>query len=57
VLGLAGSDAHQKREVGRCYTVFDADCSTVAGLCDAIRRRRVHDLKHRHVLRPKALPK
>jgi predicted metal-dependent phosphoesterase TrpH len=49
VLGLAGSDAHQKLEVGRCYTVFDADCATVAGLCDAIRRRQVRRLEHRHV--------
>lgn len=47
VLGLAGSDAHRKEEVGRCYSVFDADCSTVAGLCEAIRQRRVQSLKRR----------
>lgn len=48
VLGLAGSDAHQKWEVGRCYTVFDADCSTAAEMCEAIRQGRVQSLEHRH---------
>lgn len=47
VLGLAGSDAHEKSEVGRCYTVFDADCSTVVGLCRAIREGRVQSLERR----------
>jgi len=46
VLGVAGSDAHQKWEVGRCYTILEADCSTVTGLCEAIRRRRVRGLSH-----------
>ena len=48
VLGLAGSDAHQGGELGRCCTVFDADCSTVAGLCEAVRQRRVQRLVHWH---------
>ncbi len=48
VLGLAGSDAHEKSNVGRCYTVFDADCSTVAGLCRAIRHGHVQSLERRH---------
>jgi predicted metal-dependent phosphoesterase TrpH len=42
VLGVAGSDAHEAWQVGRCCTVFGADCSTVAGLCEAIRQRQVH---------------
>ena len=50
VLGLASSDAHEPGEVGRCYTVFDADCSTVAGLCEAIRGRRVARLEHGHTI-------
>jgi predicted metal-dependent phosphoesterase TrpH len=48
VLGLAGSDAHEREKIGRCYTVFDADCSTAAGLCEAIRQGRVQRLEHRH---------
>lgn len=48
VLGLAGSDAHQSHEIGRCYTLFDADCSTVAGLCRAIREGRVERLVRWH---------
>lgn len=45
VLGLAGSDAHEIWEVGRCCTVFAADCATVAGLCEAIRQRLVCHLE------------
>jgi predicted metal-dependent phosphoesterase TrpH len=48
VLGLAGSDAHQPWEVGCCYTVFDADCSTVTGLCESIQQGLVQRLEHRH---------
>lgn len=49
VLGVAGSDAHHKLEVGRCHTIFDGHCATVAGLCEAIRQGRVQGLEHRHV--------
>jgi predicted metal-dependent phosphoesterase TrpH len=48
VLGLAGSDAHEPTEVGRCFTVFGGDPSTVAGLCEAIQGRRVSRLEHHH---------
>jgi predicted metal-dependent phosphoesterase TrpH len=48
VLGLAGSDAHQSHEVGRCHTVFDAHVSTVEELCRAIREGHVRRLEHWH---------
>jgi predicted metal-dependent phosphoesterase TrpH len=48
ILGLAGSDAHEPLEVGRRHTVFEADLSTVAELCEAIRGRQVQRLEHRH---------
>jgi hypothetical protein len=48
VLGLAGSDAHEAWEVGRCCTVFEVDCPTVAGLCEAIRQQLVNHLERHH---------
>ncbi len=35
-----GSDAHQLRDLGRCYTEFDASATTVDDLLEAIRTRR-----------------
>lgn len=48
VLGLASSDAHEPWQVGRGSTVFGADCTTVAGLCQAIRQGLVRRLEHPH---------
>lgn len=48
MVALAGSDAHEAWQVGRCYTVFDGPCASVTDLCQAIRQRRVRRLVHRH---------
>ena len=48
IVGLSASDAHRGWQVGRCHTIFDADCSSVEKLCQAIRQRRVQHLKHRY---------